>query len=89
MGGPRRDATATWEEQHAAVLADPQVKQGLQVLWFATGKDDFLLGTTQETVRVLKDKGFNVVYHETDGGHTWIKWREHYLPEFAQLLFQD
>ncbi len=89
MGGPRRDATATWEEQHAAVLSDPQVKQGLQVLWFATGKDDFLLGTTQETVRVLKDKGFNVVYHETDGGHTWIKWREHYLPEFAQLLFQD
>ena len=89
INGPRNDATVAWEEQHAKVLNDPNVKQGLKTLWFATGTEDFLLTTTQETVRVLKSKGFDVTYHETDGGHTWSKWREHYLPEFVQLLFQD
>jgi enterochelin esterase-like enzyme len=89
INGPRNDAAGAWEQQHAAVLADPQVKQGLKSLWFATGTEDFLLETTQETVRVLREKDFDVVYHETDGGHTWIKWREHYLPQFVQLLFQD
>ncbi len=89
INGPRNDATASWEEQHANVLDDPQVKQGLRLVWFATGTEDFLLSTTQETVKVLKGKGFDVVYHETDGGHTWSKWREHYLPEFAQLLFRE
>jgi hypothetical protein len=24
-----------------------------------------------------------------NGGHTGINWHEHYLPEFAQLLFRD
>jgi enterochelin esterase-like enzyme len=37
---------------------------------------------------MLKDHEFDVTYEETDGGHTWIKWREHYLPTFAQKLFQ-
>jgi enterochelin esterase family protein len=78
-----------WEEMHAAVLDDAELKKGLRLMWFATGKEDFLLATTQETVRVLKARGFDVQYEETDGGHTWIKWREHYLPTFAQLLFQD
>ena len=30
---------------------------------------------------------FDVVYEETDGGHTWKNWRE-YLAEFAPLLFR-
>lgn len=78
----------SWEERNAAVLDDPKLKEGLRLFWFATGKEDFLLKTTQKTVEVLKNHKFDVTYHETDGGHTWIKWREHYLPEFAQLLFK-
>jgi enterochelin esterase family protein len=78
-----------WEETHAAVLDDAELKKGLRLVWFATGKEDFLLATTQETVRVLKAHGFDVQYEETDGGHTWIKWREHYLPAFAQMLFHE
>jgi enterochelin esterase family protein len=59
------------------------------LFWFATGKDDFLVATTRETVKVLKSHGFQVTYNETDGGHTWINWRENYLPAFASMLFHE
>jgi enterochelin esterase family protein len=77
-----------WEDVNAAVLDNAELKEGLRLVWFATGKEDFLLQTTQETVRVLKSHKFNVIYKETDGGHTWTNWRENYLPEFSQLLFK-
>ncbi len=70
-----------------AALDDADAKKGLKLLWFATGKDDFLLNTTKATVKMLESHGFSVVSKQTDGGHTWIVWREHYLPEFAQALF--
>ena len=79
-GGP------AWEENNIKHLSDEKAKQGLKLLWFATGKDDFLLGTTRATVDFLKKHDFNVIYNETEGAHTWIKWRD-YLHEFAQLLF--
>lgn len=85
---PRMGPTAEeWSATHAAKLSDASLKKGLQLFWFATGKDDFLLGTTKATVAMFEKHGFNVVYRETDGGHTWIKWR-HYLTEFAPLLFK-
>jgi len=77
-----------WEEQRLAVLDNSDLKQGLRLVWFATGKDDFLLSTTKATVEMLKKHKFDVVYKETDGGHTWLKWRD-YLAEFAPLLFTD
>jgi enterochelin esterase family protein len=57
-------------------------------VWFATGKEDFLLETSRRTVDLLKKHGFEVVYNETPGGHTWINWRQ-YLNTFAGLLFQQ
>lgn len=39
-------------------------------------------------VDMLKTHGFNVVFQESAGGHTWINWRQ-YLNEFAPLLFTD
>jgi enterochelin esterase family protein len=77
-----------WEEDRKAILDDADTKQGLKLVWFATGKDDFLLRTTEATVDMLKSHGFDVTYRETDGGHTWINWRE-YLHEFAPLLFTE
>jgi len=77
----------SWEEQHKAALDDATAKKGLRLLWFATGKEDFLLQTSQATVEMFKKHGFEVTYKETAGGHTWINWRE-YLFEFAQLLFR-
>jgi enterochelin esterase family protein len=76
-----------FEERHRTILDDASLKEGLKLFWFATGKDDFLLGTSRATVEMLKQHQFNVVYRETEGAHTWIVWRE-YLREFAPQLFK-
>jgi len=82
-----RPAGPSWEQKNRQTLDNPKLKKGLKLVWFATGKDDFLLRTSQATVALLKQHGFDVVYKETAGGHTWINWRE-YLNEFAPQLFQ-
>ena len=88
FGPPRTgDARSPWEEQNQAHLNNASAKKGLKLLWLATGKDDFLLNTTRQTVDTLKRYGFSAVYEETDGGHTWLKWRD-YLIEFAPRLFK-
>jgi len=88
-GGSRAPAPnePSWEERHKETLDNTKLKKGLKLVWFATGKDDFVLKTSQATVGMLKKHQFDVVYKETTGGHTWINWRE-YLNEFAPQLFQ-
>jgi enterochelin esterase family protein len=93
FGGGRAGATPppppqgpTWEEQHTADLDNP-AKKGLRLLWFSTGKDDGLISTTQRTVEMLKKHGFEPVFKESPGAHTWINWRN-YLAEFTPQLFQ-
>jgi enterochelin esterase family protein len=76
-----------WEKQHETNLDDKAAKEGLKLVWFATGKDDFLMGRTKETVELFKKHGFAPEFQETTGGHTWINWRK-YLNEFAPRLFQ-
>jgi enterochelin esterase family protein len=78
---------AEWEKEHKAGLGDAGARKGLKLLWFATGSDDFLLRQTKETVALLKKHGFEPVFKETKGGHTWINWQQ-YLHEFAPLLFR-
>jgi len=78
---------ADWEKENQAKLDDAKAKDGLKLLWFGTGKDDFLMPRTKETVELFKKHGFNPVFKETAGGHTWINWRD-YLNEFAPLLFR-
>jgi len=88
--GGRRGGTdqgSSWEDQHAAVLKDPALKEGLELIWFATGSDDFLIETSRSTVQTLRSNGFDVIWKETEGGHWWRNWRA-YLNEFAPLLFQ-
>ena len=86
-GGPNAPQGPSWEEKNKAVLDDPALKNGLKLFWFATGKDDFLVKTSQATVEMLKKHGFDVKYQETSGAHTWLNWRD-YLQEFAPQLFQ-
>jgi enterochelin esterase-like enzyme len=76
-----------WENAHGAQLDAAALKRDLDLVWFSTGKDDFLLDTTKATVAMLEKHGFDVVYEESAGGHTWINWRE-YLTEFAPQLFR-
>jgi enterochelin esterase family protein len=75
-----------WESKHQAVLDDAKAKEGLKLFWLKTGKDDFLLARTHETVDMLKKHGFQTVFDESTGGHTWLNWRQ-YLIEFAPQLF--
>jgi enterochelin esterase-like enzyme len=77
----------TWEEQHKAILDNAELKKGIKLFWFATGKEDFLIETSRLTVEMLKKHGFDIVYQESAGGHTWINWRN-YLYDFTQLLFR-
>jgi enterochelin esterase-like enzyme len=79
--------SSDWEKRNAAALADDKAKKGLKLFWFATGKDDFLLQTTRSTVNLFKEYGYTPVYKESEGGHTWLNWRD-YLSEFAPLLFR-
>jgi enterochelin esterase-like enzyme len=85
--GPPAQTAAEWEKENAATLDNPALKKGLRLLWFGTGKDDFLLTTTQATLDVLKKHGFTPFFKESAGGHTWLNWRD-YLVEFAPQLFQ-
>jgi enterochelin esterase family protein len=88
---PRANAPATpgpgWEEQHKADLDNLVARKGLKLLWFSTGVDDGLIATTRATVEMLKKHGFEPVFKESTGAHTWINWRN-YLNEFAPQLFQ-
>jgi enterochelin esterase family protein len=86
-GADAAPAGPSWEEQHKQVLDDPKLKKGVKLVWFATGKDDFLIGTTRASVEMLKKHNFKVTFNETPGAHTWIVWRQ-YLNEFAPQLFQ-
>src|SRR5262245_8898103 len=43
-----------WEKEHEKGLGDADARKGVKLLWFATGKDDFLLGRTKETVELFK-----------------------------------
>ena len=85
--GPGADSGPTWEEQHKQAMDNAELKKGLHLLWFATGREDFLIQTSQGTVDVLRKHKFEVVYNETAGGHTWLNWRN-YLNEFAPQLFK-
>jgi enterochelin esterase-like enzyme len=76
-----------WETANKDRLTAKEAKDGLKLLWFATGKEDFLLDRTKSSVALFKKLEHAPVFKETDGGHTWIKWQE-YLNEFAPMLFQ-
>jgi enterochelin esterase family protein len=77
----------SWENRNLAMLDNASLKKGLKLVWFSTGKDDGLITTTRATVDMLKKHGFNPVFEESPGGHTWINWRN-YLNVFAPQLFQ-
>lgn len=85
--GPFGAQGGTWEARNKSTLDDAELKNGLALIWFATGKEDFLIETSRATVKALEKHGFEVVYKESAGGHTWINWRD-YLGEFAQQLFR-
>jgi enterochelin esterase family protein len=77
----------SWEQLHQSELDNPAFKKGLKLVWFSTGSMDNLITTSKSTVEMLNKHGFNAVFKESSGAHTWINWRN-YLNEFAPQLFQ-
>lgn len=59
-----------------------------KLLWFACGKDDFLLKANQQFDELLTAKGITHTFRLTEGNHSWPVWRR-YLAEFAPLLFSQ
>lgn len=80
------EAREAWAKQHAESLS-AAAKDGPKVLWFATGKDDFVLSSTKGTIELLRKLDLKPEYKETAGGHTWINWQQ-YLNVFAPKLFR-
>jgi enterochelin esterase-like enzyme len=76
----------SFESEHEAALTDASLRDGLDYFWFGIGDEDFLLDTARATVDMFESHGFDVTYHESGGGHTWMNWRD-YLHDFAQQLF--
>ena len=78
---------SAWETAHKDSLDNAALKKGTKLIWLSTGADDGLLPNTKATVEMLKKHGFNPVFKQSTGAHTWINWRN-YLNEFATQLFQ-
>jgi enterochelin esterase-like enzyme len=55
--------------------------------YVAVGNKDQLLPATQNLVAILKKNGFNYIYNETSGWHSWSNWRI-YLSDFTPRLFK-
>lgn len=58
-----------------------------KLLWFACGRQDFLLERSRSFDKLLAQRQITHVYRETEGPHTYSVWRQ-YLAEFAPLLFR-
>jgi enterochelin esterase-like enzyme len=84
---PAPTGPSAYETAHKADLDNPELKKGTKLIWLSTGVDDGLIANSRSTVEMLKKHGFNPVFKESPGAHTWINWRN-YLIEFAPQLFQ-
>jgi enterochelin esterase-like enzyme len=78
---------AAWERNHLADLDNASLKKGTKLIWFSTGKDDGLITNSKSTVEMLKKHGFDAIFIESAGAHSWFNWRN-YLIEFTPQLFQ-
>ena len=58
-----------------------------KLYWIACGKEDFLFDGVTELLALYDEVGFDYVYRESEGGHSWNNWRL-YLSEFAPMLFK-
>lgn len=66
---------------------ETQNNNGLKLYWIAIGKTDFLYKQVVDYREKLDNIGFNYIYHESEGGHTWSNWRD-YMIEFVPQLFK-
>jgi enterochelin esterase family protein len=73
--------------RYATALGDANFNKNKKLFWVAIGKDDFVMDANKKTLALLDKSGIKYQYKETEGGHTWINWRQ-YLNEFVPMLFR-
>lgn len=78
-----QDAAAT-EAAYGPLMENAKT---FDTLYFAWGREDFILDTITATLAMLDEHGVSYIRNETGGGHTWENWR-HYLHDFAPRLFK-
>jgi enterochelin esterase-like enzyme len=85
MGLANEDEVAAYQAQHDAALR--RGAQDFRLVYYAMGKTDFLYNRVAPTRAMLDRYGIQHIYNETEGGHTWINWRD-YLADFTPRLFR-
>jgi len=58
-----------------------------KLFWVGCGESDRFVTRARPLAEILKKQGFNYIYYENPGGHTWINWRI-YLSQLVPLLFK-
>lgn len=88
--GENAGVNTDFEERNAEFLAHPDRTNALlKLFWIGSGDNDHIVTDgPRRLAETLKRYGIRHIFHETEGGHTWINWRK-YLYDFSQLLFRD
>jgi enterochelin esterase-like enzyme len=55
-------------------------------VWMSAGRYEWLLDSNRRMHRLLEKKGYDVAYHEHNGGHNYPAWRDH-LGQGLEALF--
>lgn len=82
--GPSIDEAET---KYSKSLNDKDFNSKKKLFWIGIGKDDFVMEANRKTLALLDKHQIRYQYKETEGGHTWINWRQ-YLNEFTPMLFR-
>jgi enterochelin esterase family protein len=79
----RPEAQSPWKDL-LANAAD--TKKKLHLLFLGSGRQEGMIGSGQQLVKVFKEQGINAQWADHEGGHVWSVWRNH-LNESVPLLF--
>jgi enterochelin esterase family protein len=81
VGGQMLDVTSMLPE-----AGHPSLRS-FRLVWMSCGRQDFLFKTNQEFAAILRARGVDLTYRETEGAHVWSVWR-HNLRDTLPLLFK-
>jgi enterochelin esterase-like enzyme len=70
-----------------AGAAGPSSWRSFRLVWLSCGRQDFLFQANKDFAEVLRQRGVDLTYRETDGAHVWSVWR-HNLRDTLPLLFK-
>jgi enterochelin esterase-like enzyme len=87
--GRDQGVAGDFEQRNAKFFANPaETNQQLKLFWIGVGNNDRVVTDGPNKLsEMLTKHDIHHQFHESEGGHTWINWRN-YLNDFAQLLFK-